>query len=74
MRFARERHEWRAYGYDVAKPEKGLGNVVLNQIKGPWRIKPETALADAEKIDREHVVVQKVRIGVTKVLETRRVK
>ena len=67
-RFAREHHEYRAYGYDL------VDGRVSNQEKGPWRVRKVTARADAQEIDRLVVVVQKVRIGITKVLETERIK
>lgn len=40
--------------------------------KGPWRIKKEQAMEDAANDfpHFEHVVVQKVRIGLPKILET----
>jgi hypothetical protein len=69
-RFARETYQYRSYGYNIS----GIDGMVTHQEKGPWRATKATALADASEIDREWVVVQKVRIGITKILETTTVK
>jgi hypothetical protein len=63
-RFAREQYEYRALGYNVDD------GVVYRQEKGPWRSRKDQAIEDAKEIDRQYVVVQKIRIGITKVLET----
>lgn len=62
-RFARERHEYRALVFD------GSGRL---QGKGKWRIKFNDAKVDALALGHgaEHAVVQKVRLGQVKILET----
>jgi hypothetical protein len=63
-RFARERHEYRVLAWSDGSDLSGLG-------KGPWRHKRAQAHADVlDFFEYEHVVVQKVRMGITKILET----
>ena len=65
-RYAREQHEYRALGFNELDGEERIA------FKGPWRSKKKDAMADGRALVKsaDRIVVQKVRLGITSILET----
>ena len=62
MTFARETYQYRALGY--------VDHHLAPIHKGCWRLKREEAVTDGEKMPADKVIVQKVRLGITKIMDT----